>query len=422
LSVNRCQLSEKTRLDGAEDADGDEEDGGDEREDSGDHDAGETEGERDDPEDRVEDEGQESQGPAEKQENAEEKEFEHGGDPFERAELPVKRIYACGVGAVPSMKRDDGGRGSVERVVAVDWSGDRSTAGQRRKIWAGVWTHPTHDGEGAMDGTPATVRLESGRTREELIEWVIEMAAETPRMVVGVDFCFSYPAWFVEEHGVRAAPELWEIVAERGEHWLSHECEDARFWGRKGSVRDGKKPPEFCGEFGLRMLREADIACKVQGKILDPSEAAKVRGIAPKSPFQIGGAGAVGTGTLRGIPHLARLRKAGFRVWPFDAPALGEGWPLLVEIYPRLLTGEVKKGNAEERTRYLKRKRAEAAGYVSLGGEVFRKARGSEDAFDALVSVMEMAARREDFLRLERATDALTRREGAVWGAKVRAV
>ena len=28
----------------------------------------------------------------------------------------------------------------VQRVVAVDWSGDRSAAGQRKKIWAGVWT------------------------------------------------------------------------------------------------------------------------------------------------------------------------------------------------------------------------------------------------------------------------------------------
>ncbi len=296
---------------------------------------------------------------------------------------------------------------SVERVVAVDWSGDRSAAGQRRKIWAGVWT------------AGAGVRLESGRTRAELIARLIEMAAETPRMVVGVDFCFSYPAWFVKEHGARTAPELWKIVSERGEHWLSDECEDARFWGRKGSLRDGKKPLEFCGEFGLRMLRQADIACKVQAKILDPSEAAKVKGIAPKSPFQIGGAGAVGTGTLRGIPELVRLQEAGFRVWPFDASGLREGRPLLVEIYPRLLTGVVKKGNAEARKDYLAKKRKKDAAYAGLVREVMEKARGSEDAFDALVSVMEMVARRDDFLRLERATDVVTRMEGAVWGAKI---
>ncbi len=290
----------------------------------------------------------------------------------------------------------------VQRVVAVDWSGDRSPAGQRKKIWAGVWTA----------GGP--VRLESKMTRETLIEWLIGLARETPRMVVGVDFCFSYPAWFVAEHGAKTAPEFWEIVVEHGERWLGRECEDARFWGRVGKLRTGKKPPEFCGEFGLRMLRQADIACKVQGKILDPSEAAKVKGIAPKSPFQIGGAGAVGTGTLRGIPVLPRLVGAGFSIWPFAVARL----PMLVEIYPRLLTGEVKKGDAEARKEYLAKKRRKDAAYAALPQVVMAKARASEDAFDALVSVMEMVARREDFRRLKQTTDAIALMEGAVWGAK----
>jgi hypothetical protein len=229
-----------------------------------------------------------------------------------------------------------------------------------------------------------------------------------------VDFCFSYPAWFVAEHGAKTAPEFWEIVVEHGERWLGRECEDARFWGRVGKLRTGKKPPEFCGEFGLRMLRQADIACKVQGKILDPSEAAKVKGIAPKSPFQIGGAGAVGTGMLRGIPVLPRLVGAGFSIWPFAVARL----PMLVEIYPRLLTGEVKKGDAEARKEYLAKKRRKDAAYAALPRVVMAKARASEDAFDALVSVMEMVARREDFRRLKQTTDAIALMEGAVWGAK----
>ncbi|MGA1982312.1 MAG: hypothetical protein ABSG84_07555 [Acidobacteriaceae bacterium] len=290
----------------------------------------------------------------------------------------------------------------VQRVVAVDWSGDRSVAGQRKKIWAGVWT------------AGGRLRLESKMTRETLIDWLIEMARDTPRMVVGVDFCFSYPAWFVAEHGAKTAPEFWEIVVEHGERWLGWECEDARFWGRVGKFRTGKKPLEFCGEFGLRMLRQADIACKVQGKILDPSEAAKVKGIAPKSPFQIGGAGAVGTGTLRGIPKLPELVKGGFSIWPFHPTRL----PMLVEIYPRLLTGEVKKGDAKERAKYLMRKQKEEAAYSSIEEDVMEKARESEDAFDALVSVMEMVARRDDFPQLPQSTDAVTLLEGAVWGAK----
>jgi len=297
----------------------------------------------------------------------------------------------------------------VQRVVAVDWSGDKSAAGQKKKIWAGVWT--AEEGKGVYGGD---IQLENRRTREELRGWLIERSHETPGMVVGVDFCFSYPAWFVKEHGARTAPEFWEIVKEHGERWLGHECEDVSFWGRIGKHRSGKKPVEFCGGLGHRMLRRADEACKVQAKILDPSEAAKVKGIAPKSPFQIGGAGAVGTGTLRGIPVLHDLREAGFHVWPFDVPAM----PLLVEIYPRLMTGAVNKSSVEGRTNYLDKKLDEDPAYKSLDPKVLAKARLSEDAFDALISVMVMAKERKDFTRLEQATDRTTLLEGAVWGAK----
>ena len=87
----------------------------------------------------------------------------------------------------------------LDRVVAVDWSGDKGP-GQRKKIWAGVWTR----GRGPVAGGPVAggkVTLETGRTRAELIAWLLQLAAQTPRMVVGIDCCFSYPAWFLAEHG-----------------------------------------------------------------------------------------------------------------------------------------------------------------------------------------------------------------------------
>jgi hypothetical protein len=166
------------------------------------------------------------------------------------------------------------------------------------------------------------------------------------------------------------------------------------------------------------MLRQADLACKVQSEILDPTQAAKVKGIAPKSPFQIGGAGAVGTGTLRGIPLLHTLRNAGFRIWPFDTPDIPT-FPLLLEIYPRLMTGAVYKARLAERQRYLSLKQKQDPAYAALPAAVRRNAQQSEDAFDALISVMVMARERADFLTLKQATDPTTLLEGAVWGAKV---
>jgi hypothetical protein len=296
----------------------------------------------------------------------------------------------------------------VERVVGVDWSGDKGP-GQRKKIWAGVWTAP-------KDSTSRSkVRLENGRTREELVEWLIELAQETPGMVVGFDFSFSYPAWFLEEHGIASAPEFWQRVAEgQGEKWLHEECEDVRFWGKAGKLRDGKKPAEFCGEFAHRMLRKAETALKVRAVIKDPIQAAKIAGIAPKSVFQIGGAGAVGTASLRGMPGLLRLQQAGFRVWPFDEPDLSRR-PLVVEIYTRLMTGPVVKSSETARREYLTKKRKESAIFATLSRAVVAKARGSEDGFDALVTALVMAEHRGEFSKLSQTKDAVFLMEGQTW-------
>ena len=300
---------------------------------------------------------------------------------------------------------------AVERVVAVDWSGDRGAAGQRRKIWAGLWTATS---TGKVDG--GKVRLESGRTRDELADWLIARSRETPRMVVGLDFCFSFPAWFVRECGAGSAIEFWEAVAGGlGEHWLAAGCADRRFWGKH------PKPAEFCGDGLHRMLRATDIDCKLAARIPEAERAERVRGIAPKSVFQIGGAGSVGTASLRGMPVLRRLRGAGFRVWPFDRSALHEARPMVVEMYTRLNTGPVRKSNAAARAEYLRTKRSDNAAYAALPRSVMGKARASEDAFDALVSCMAMTARRGEFATLGTPLDLEYKVEGWTWAPGMQA-
>lgn len=297
---------------------------------------------------------------------------------------------------------------TAQRVVGVDWSGRVDAAGQRRHIWAGVWT----------DGKP--MRLECGRTRPEIAEWLIELARETPRMVVGFDFCFGFPAWFVRgEHDVASGPEFWDLVECDGhaERWLSSSGVDARFWGKPGPHRGGGRPAEFSGERLHRMLRATDIDCKLVALIPQAALQARVKGIAPKSVFQIGGAGSVGTASLRGFAVLRRLREAGFSVWPFDAPELAakSPQPMVVEIYTRLMTGAVRKSNAAARAEYLGRKRKESAAYRALSRGVLEKAKGSEDAFDALVTTMVMAERRTEFAALQKPRDPLHVVEGWTW-------
>ncbi|MGC8549942.1 MAG: hypothetical protein ACP5M4_09600 [Acidobacteriaceae bacterium] len=273
-------------------------------------------------------------------------------------------------------------RMKVERVVAVDWSGARAESGQRKHIWvADVW----------LEGGKGALTLESGRTREEVAKWLAREAEKTPGMVVGLDFLFSYPAWFVREKcGSGTVEEFWERVAAEGEGWLRGG--NQWLWGRPGV----KRPVELRAELGFRRTDVAGIEGIVKNR--------------PKSPLQIGGAGAVGTGSLRGIPVLRDLRRAGFCVWPFEAGEL----PVVVEIYPRVFTGDVTKSDERARRRELEKLRQGAYG-AWLTQEVMGAATGSEDAFDALLAGLGMWEHRAEFAGLRRAEDAVERLEGRIW-------
>ena len=310
-------------------------------------------------------------------------------------------------------------KAEVDRFVGIDWSGRVDAAGQRRHIWAGIWTRGASgkaDARGKVD-----VRLENGRTRDEVADWLIELARETPRIVVGIDCCFSYPAWFVQEQGCTDLFSFWRLVADgQGEAWLraaaAGDAHDRRFWGKPH-----KRPTGFCGEGYRTMFRHADYDNKIAQALEggDAARAAKMKGITPKSPFQIGGSGSVGTGSLRAMPVLLRVHGAGFRVWPVEDAAFEareeDARPMLVEIYTRLMTGPVAKSNAEARKAYLAARKKEDPLFADVGRAVLRKAQGSEDALDALMTTLEMVRHAAEFPRLRATEDPQLKLEGNTW-------
>jgi hypothetical protein len=105
------------------------------------------------------------------------------------------------------------------------------------------------------------------------------------------------------------------------------------------------------------------------------------------------------------MPILRTLRAAGFAIWPFDAPRL----PVVMEIYPRILTGAVVKSSAAARAAYL-----DARG-ASLAPAFLRDAVQYEDAFDALLSALAMDAAFTSGAGLPAARDEQDLREGRVW-------
>jgi hypothetical protein len=253
------------------------------------------------------------------------------------------------------------------RAIAVDWSG--ATHNARSHIWLAEAHKPGQ-----------LVRLESGRDRAEVCQHLLSLPPEAT--VVGFDFAFSFPVWFVRHVGAATTPDLWAHAVAHGEEWLSR-CEPP-FWGRPGCPRPLPAGPA---------LRQTDLGVP------------RTAGIAPKSIFQIGGAGAVGTGSIRGMPLLRRLNAAGATIWPFTS---GNG-PVVVEIYPRLMTGPVNKSNPNERERLLARR------YPTLADEHRRAAILSEDAFDAAVSALVMIEHIADLNRLPPEGDARVRLEGRIW-------
>jgi hypothetical protein len=251
------------------------------------------------------------------------------------------------------------------RAVAVDWSGRLHGAAEF------IWLADVRDGR--------LVDLRNGLTREELVARLVDVADEEPDTVVGLDFAFSFPRWWCEERGWANRADVWSAMAEQGETLLGA-CE-APFWGRPG--RPNPNPRD-------RLYRRTDRDAGAG---------------AAKSVFQIGGAGAVGTGSIRGMPHLLTLGRKGFAVWPFDAGSL----PQVVEIYPRALTGAVRKGSWRARHAYLLER------FRGQPRELLERAAGSEDAFDATVSALVMAAHQEQFATLAKTSDPDYAIEGRIW-------
>jgi hypothetical protein len=251
------------------------------------------------------------------------------------------------------------------RILAVDWSGKQKRAEQF------LWLAEVRDGR--------LVDLRNGLGRERLTDELADLAAEEPDTAIGLDFAFSFPRWWCEQQGWRRGRDVWTAMAGDGEALLA-ECGDP-FWGRpgRGNPHTGERP-----------YRQTDR------EVGD--------GVA-KSVFQIGGAGAVGTGSIRGMPSLLRLAERGLSIWPFE----DRGPPRVVEIYPRALTGPVNKSSWNERHDFL------FAHFPQQPHHLLERAAGSEDAFDAAVSALVMSAHEDELTGLSAALDPPYAIEGRIW-------
>jgi hypothetical protein len=243
-------------------------------------------------------------------------------------------------------------------VIAVDWSG-RADPGHAERIWV------------AEVAGGRLVALRNGRTRDAVLAHVRAAAGRHAELTVGFDFAFSLPAWWIREQGFGDVRAVWRWARDHGEEVIR------------------TQPPPFYGAPGSR-APDAGRRFRRTEHALRPA----------KPVFQLAGAGAVGVGSLRGMPHLAEL--PGFSVWPFDPP----GPHRVVEIYPRALTGPVDKRRWATRHRLLHER------FGDQDPVLLERAAGSEDAFDAAVSALVLGAHRGGLVAAQDETERL---EGRIW-------
>jgi hypothetical protein len=222
---------------------------------------------------------------------------------------------------------------------------------------------------------------------------LLELSQADPALVVGLDFAFSLPAWFVRDRGLASARELWAVLAE--------EALTPRM--RELGLRAWMRSPEY----PFWRTTEGHALLEPQQRFRRAEELAREAGSAAKSAFQLVGAGQVGPGSLYGMQALHRLAHAGFRIWPFDDARP----PLVVEIYPRVLTGKVVKSDRRARARVV-------AEHFS-SSPLAEAAIAQEDAFDAALSAVAMAAAVDELLELRALPEFSL--EGCIWSATSRA-
>ena len=265
------------------------------------------------------------------------------------------------------------------RALAVDWSG-RAGVDQKNAIYLA---------EVALE-TDSLVRLKNGCTRSQLVDLLIAEADNDPNFVVGFDFAFSLPEWYLVSLGLTSVRELWALLATET---LTPRMREV---GLVGWMR-APEPPFWSSTKAASGLASEQEFRRTEQELRRP-------GLQPKSVFQLVGAGQVGRGSLYGMQALHRLSEAGFSVWPFDEPR----FPLVLEVFPRVFAMGTNKSDPAERHRFLKT--------FEIDGPTAGSADDNEDAFDAAVSANAIAGAVRAGELVSLAPDPEYALEGRIWG------
>ncbi len=217
-----------------------------------------------------------------------------------------------------------------DRIAILDWSAANRPRRGVDSIWLGLddgtcWNPPT--------------RVQAYDLMAGLIG---DTLARGQTLMIGADFAFGYPAGFARAlTGQPGALAVWD--------WLARHIEDDS-QNRSNRIAvaaaiNARLPG--LGPFWFNPTRQSHETLPHRGSLRHGNPFAEHRRAdasarGAQSPWKLGGAGAVGSQVLTGLPVLQRLRRAfpgQIAVWPFEpltAPVI------LAEVFPSLLADEVR--------------------------------------------------------------------------------
>ena len=187
---------------------------------------------------------------------------------------------------------------TYSRVAILDWSAAGKPARGKDSIWL------------ALDGAAPENLPTRAQAEARLIALIEEALTAGERLLLGADFAFGYPHGFAAT--VAGGPlDLWDWLADHHADTDRNESNYREVAARLNALFPGDGP--FWGNGrkmqidGLPRLKP-DLPANLQPSRTTET-AATSPGAAPKSVWQLAGAGAVGAQTLTGLPMLARLRR-----------------------------------------------------------------------------------------------------------------
>lgn len=228
---------------------------------------------------------------------------------------------------------------AFDRVLVLDWSAARGARRGADSIWTGL---------AAADGVAAVNHPTRAAAESALAAQIAQSLGGGGRLLIGVDFAFGYPRGFARTlTGRDGALAVWDWLGARVRDGADNDSNyravaaevNGRFAGGGPFWGDGRRGITP----GLPRTRPALPPGLAAGRATDA--AARGPGVAPKSVWQLAGAGAVGAQSLTGLPVLNRLRRPGVAVWPFQPP---DAPVVLAEIYPAMIGALVRAAQAAD--------------------------------------------------------------------------